>query len=228
MTDLIADVPDFDLSGGLRVEQIGIRKYPCCGIMQRVIDGMSDLVAEEKLRKEDVESIDVDVNPTFVMYVKYPEPVTAAQTRFSIEHAMAACFLEKRVFLSSFTDQAAHDPRYKEFRKKVHMKMHPEWEGGYFPQPTIITVRLKDGRVFKRDCVFARGDAGHPIAREDMKRKYDGGIEFNDVLSPAAAKRAVELIEGIEDVKDISQLTDIFVFPDRARTAAPERRQATQ
>lgn len=225
MTDLIGGVPDFDLVDGHRVAQIGIRKYPCCGIMQRTIDGMSDLVGEYNLSKDDVESIDVEVNHTFAMYMKYPDPVTAAQTRFSIEHAMAACFLERPVFLTSFTDEAANDPRFKEFRKKVRMVVHPEWERGYFPQPAIITVRLKDGRVLTKECVFARGDAGHPVTPEDVAKKYQGGIDFVDVLSPEAAKRASDMIMSLEDLKDVSALTDIFSFPDRA-SGAEKRRAA--
>jgi 2-methylcitrate dehydratase PrpD len=214
MCDLVGSMPDFELVDGCRVAEVGIRKYPCCGLLQRTIDGMSDLVAEHNLRGEDLESIDVEVNHTFSMYAGFPEPQTAAQTRFSIHHAMAACFLERPVFLKSFTDEAAHDPAYMALRPKVRMIVHPEWEHGYFPQPALLTVRMKDGRVLKRECVFARGDAGHPISREDVTRKYQGGINFAGTLSAARAAEAAKLIESLEDVRDVSDIMNIFAFPD--------------
>ncbi|TXI10272.1 MAG: hypothetical protein E6Q76_04380 [Rhizobium sp.] len=224
MTDLIGGVTNFDLVDGFRTAEIGIRKYPCCGLLQRNIDGMSDLISEQKLTIDAVESVEVEVNHTFAMYMKYAEPVTAAQTRFSIEHAIAACFLERPVFLASFTDEAAHDPRYMEIRRKVKMTVHPEWERGYFPQPAIITVRLKDGRTITRECVFARGDAGHPASRADISGKYQGAIDFVGVLSQPQADKAAQMIATLDDVSDVSELTTIFAFPDRLET--PEQRVA--
>ncbi len=224
MADLIGGMPDFELVEGFRTAEIGIRKYPCCGLLQRTIDGMSDLIAAEKLTIDAVDSIEVEVNHTFAMYMKYAEPRTAAQTRFSIEHAMAACFIEQPVFLASFTDEAAHDPRYAAIRGKVTMTVHPEWERGYFPQPAIITVRKKDGTVLKRECVFARGDAGHPASREDIGGKYQGAIDFVGVLSQEQADKASRIIERLDDIEDVSELTTIFAFPDQLK--ASERKVA--
>lgn len=215
MFDLIVGRPEFDLYDGYRTAEIGIRKYPCCGLMQRTIDGMSDIVSEYDLSSEDVESIDIEVNQTFAMYVKYPDPVNAAQTRFSINHVAAACFLEKSVFLDCFTDEAAQDPRFKEFGRKVNMIVHQEWEHGYFPQPAIVTVKLKNGQVIKKECVFARGDAGHPVTPTDVMKKYMNGIEFAGILSNEQATKAAKMIESLEDVEDISELTKVFSFPDR-------------
>lgn len=216
MTDLIAGKPDFDLVEDCRIDSIGIRKYPCCGIMQRTIDGMSDLIAEHNLTEDKVVSIEVEVNHTFSMYMKYPEPVTAAQTRFSIEHAMASCFIEQPVFLRSFTDEAARDPHYTSIRNKVKMIVHAEWERGYFPQPAIITVKLKDGSELRKECVFARGDAGHPVTPADIMRKFQGGVDFVGTMSPQSAAKAADMILRLEEIHDVSEIVDLFVFPGRS------------
>jgi 2-methylcitrate dehydratase PrpD len=219
MVELISGKSEFDLVDGFRTAEIGIRKYPCCGILQRNIDAMSELIADENLTIDQVESIEVEVNHTFAMYMKYSEPTTAAQTRFSIEQAIAACFLERPVFLKSFTDEAAADPQYTEIRSKVKMTVHPEWERGYFPQPTIITVRRKDGRTLTREAVFARGDAGHPVTRADISSKYQGAIDFVGILSQERADKAAQMIATLDEVRDVSELTSIFAFPDRLDTA---------
>jgi hypothetical protein len=67
----------------------------------------------------------------------------------------------------------------------------------------------------RRECVFARGDFGHPIARKDLANKYQGGISFAGVLSEVQAKRGAELIESLESLPDVSVLTQIFNFPDK-------------
>jgi 2-methylcitrate dehydratase PrpD len=215
MVDLIAGLPDFELGDALRVAEIGIRKYPCCGLLQRNIDGVRDLIAEHKLRAEDVAGVTVEVNHTFAMYMKYADPTSASQTRFSIEHAVAACFLEPRVFLSTFTDEAARDARFKDFRSKVKMIVHPEWEHGYFPQPSVVTVTLNNGKVIRKDCVFARGDVGHPLGMSDIRDKYFGSVDFAGTLSPETAEKAQRLLLDLENVKDVSELTNLFTFADR-------------
>lgn len=215
MVDLIAGLPDFELGDALRVAEIGIRKYPCCGLLQRNIDGVRDMIAEHRIKAEDVASVTVEVNHTFAMYMKYADPTSASQTRFSIEHAVAACFLEPRVFLSTFTDEAARDARFKAFRSKVKMIVHPEWEHGYFPQPSIVTVTLNSGKVLRQDCVFARGDVGHPLAMTDIRDKYFGSVEFAGSLSNERAEQAQRLLLDLENVKDVSELTNLFTFADR-------------
>jgi len=215
MCDLIASLPNFEAPVGSRVAQVGIRKYPCCGIMQRNIDGMLDLIKENKLSAEEVESVVVEVNHTFSMYMKFPDPLTGAQTRFSIEHAMAGCFLEPKVFLGTFTDEKANDPEFKAFRRKVKMVLHPEWEHGYFPQPSPITVHTKDGSSIRKDCVFARGDAGHPLTDQDVMDKFMGCVDYAGVLSHEQAGRAAKMVQALDDVKDVSELVNIFSFPDK-------------
>jgi 2-methylcitrate dehydratase PrpD len=220
MCDLIAGLPDFELTDGLRVAEIGIRKYPCCGLLQRNIDGTRDLIKETGITPDEVESITVEVNHTFAMYMKYPDPNSAAQTRFSIEHAVAACFMEPRVFLSTFSDERANDPRFKAFRSKVKMVVHPEWEHGYFPQASVVTVCLKNGKVLKKDCMFARGDVGHPLEMADIRDKYDGSVEFAGTLSRAQAQKAASMIQELEKLDDVAPLVNIFTFADQLEQRA--------
>lgn len=217
MCDLVGRLTGWECEEGYRVARIGIRKYPCCGLGQRVVDGMSDLVREKNLKAEDVDKIEVEANHTFGMYMKFSEPENAAQTRFSIEHAVAACFIENPVFLKSFTDEAARDPRYAAIRPKVRKIIHEEWEHGYFPQPAIVTVYMKDGSVLKKECVFARGDDGHPVTAADVERKYKGAINFVGAMSQSQADQAWDMIDKIESLKDVSELARIFSFPDKRK-----------
>lgn len=215
MCDLVGRLTEWECEDGYRVARIGIRKYPCCGLGQRVVDGMSDLIQETGIKADDVETIEVEANHTFGMYMKFSNPENAAQTRFSIEHAIASCFIEQPVFLKSFTDEAAVDPRYAAIRPKVKKTIHEEWEHGYFPQPAIITVKMKDGSTLKKECVFARGDDGHPVTQADVEKKYKGAIKFVGTLSDSQASKAWDMIDKIEDLKDVSELTQIFSFPDK-------------
>ena len=98
--DLWTGEPDFDLSlgEGWRVMEIGIKKYPCCYLMQRNIDGVLELIDEHNISWDDVESVEHGINHTVSLYLKYPQPETGEDARFSLPHSTAACFFDKKVF----------------------------------------------------------------------------------------------------------------------------------
>ena len=216
--DLWTELPDFDLplgEGGYRVMQIGIKKYPCCYLQQRNIDGVLDLIAEHNISWDDVESIEHEINHTVSLYLKYPQPETGEDARFSVEHSTVACFFEKQVFLSSYTDEKARDPKYKEARKKVKVTVHPEWPNGYFAFDSPLTIRLKDGREYKKICVSARGDPSKRLGVDEIKKKYLDCMDFAGSFSKEATEKAAEMALALDEIKDVSELMSLLTFPDK-------------
>ncbi len=218
--DLWSGQPDFDLplGEGFRVMDVGIKKYPCCYLQQRNIDGVLDLIAEHNISWENVESIEHEINQTVSMYLKYAQPETGEDARFSLEHSTVACFFDKNVFLDSYTDEKARDARFREARKKVKVTVHPEWPGGYFAFDSPLTIRLKDGREFKKVCVEARGDPSKRLGVKEVMQKYQDCIDFAGIYSAKQAKAAAEMALELDKVKDVNELTNILTYPD-----APKR-----
>ena len=218
--DLWSGQPDFDLplGEGFKVMDIGIKKYPCCYLQQRNIDGVLDLIAEHKISWEDVESVEHEINQTVSMYLKYAQPETGEDARFSLEHSTVACFFDREVFLDSYTNEKARDARFKEARKKVKVTVHPEWPGGYFAFESPLTIRMKDGREFKKVCVEARGDPSRRLGLDEVMKKYQDCIDFAGIYSAKKAKEAAEMTLELDRIKDVNELTNILTYPD-GRTA---------
>ncbi|MFC1931327.1 MmgE/PrpD family protein [Chloroflexota bacterium] len=218
--DLWANNPDFDLPLGedFRVMQVGIKKYPCCYLQQRNIDGVLDLIAEHDISWNDVESVEHEINHTVSLYLKYPQPETGEDARFSLEHSTAACFLDKKVFLPSYTDEKARDPKFREARKKVKVTVHPEWKGGYFTFDSPVTIMMKNGTEYKKLCVDARGDPSRRLGSDEVKKKYLDCMDFAGTFSYEKAERAAEMALALDEVKDVSELVSILTFPDGKRT----------
>lgn len=216
--DLWTELPDFDLplgEDGYRVMQIGIKKYPCCYLQHRNIDGVLDLIAEHKITWDDVENIEHEINHTVSLYLKYSQPETGEDARFSLEHSTVACFFEKQVFLNSYTDEKARNPKYREARNKVKVTVHPEWQNGYFTFNSPLTIRLKDGREFKKVCVDAKGDPSKRLGSEEVMQKYMDCMNFAGNFSHKVAERAAEITLALDSLEDVSELASIFTFPDK-------------
>ena len=215
--DLWTRKPEFDLplGEGYRVMEIGIKKYPCCYLMQRNIDGVLELIDAHHISWDDVESVEHGINHTVSLYLKYPQPETGEDARFSLPHSTVACFFDQKVFLDSYTDAKARDPKFRAAREKVKVDIHEEWERGYFAFKSPVTIRLKDGTVHEKICIDAKGDPSRRLSADEVKQKYMDCIDFAGTFSSTAAEKAADMALSLDTLEDVSELTSILTFPDK-------------
>lgn len=215
--DLWTDLPEFDLplGDGYRAYQIGIKKYPCCYLMQRNIDGVRELIDQHSISWDEVESIEHGINHTVSLYLKYPQPETGEDARFSLQHSTVACFFDQKVFLDSYTDARSQDPKFFEARKKVKVQVHPEWEHGYFAFNSPVTIRLKDGTVHEKECIEAKGDPTQRLSTEEVRGKYMESMDFADTFSRKTTETAADMTLSLDCLEDVSELVSLLTFPDK-------------
>lgn len=221
--DAFAGKGEYDLTGMVRdfgrpfrVMAVGIKKYPCCYEQQRVIDGVFDLIKENGFSLGDVASIDVEVNGFFAEIMRYPDPTTAEEARFSVHHSIAAVFLDKKVFMEAYTDERALDPQFREARKLVNLIPHPEWEWGPQRGVNILTFRLKDGRTFKIVCERAKGDPPQYLNTAEVVAKYESCARF--VIGGTHLKKVADVVLELDKAKDIRTLMANLTFPASSET----------
>lgn len=196
-----------------RVRNIGIKKYPCCYLEMHPIDGFIDLIEAHNISADDVESIQVDVSPIFANTIRFQHPKNDEEARFSLPHSIACCFLDKKPWIESYSNERVNNPQVKAFRDKVKMIVHPEWAtpelpwGGEIP----IAIRLKDGTEYKKVCPKPTDPI--VISDEEVMDKYMKCAL--QVLSRSRAEQVAETILSLENVKDISELMTLCTFPDK-------------
>jgi len=196
-----------------RVQDVGIKKYPCCYLEMHLIDGFIELIDAHNISADDVESIQVDVSPIFAQYIRFHHPKDDEEARFSLPHSIACCFLDKRPWIESYTTERVNDPQVAAFRDRVRMVVHPEWAapelpwGGEMP----IAIRLKDGIEYKKVCPKPTD----PIIVSDaevMDKYMKCALR---VLSRSRAEQIAEMMLSLEKVQDISKLMTLCTFTDK-------------
>ncbi|AZO07881.1 MmgE/PrpD family protein [Mesorhizobium sp. M3A.F.Ca.ET.080.04.2.1] len=217
--ELWADTPTFDLDLGAdyRIYHVGIKKYPCCFFKHRNMDGLLELIREHGLRWDDVESVDHGINVTHSQILKYDQPDSAEQARFSLSHATVACFFEKSVFLSSFSDEKAVDPRWQEARNKVSVTVHKDWpKGGVEAFDSPITVKMKDGRVFEKLVHDSPGEpANSRFGSKEVIAKFQKCLDFAALYSADEIKGIERQMLELDQVRDLTGLVETLTFPRR-------------
>lgn len=212
--DALAGHPDVDFPLGrgsdLRMMQIGFKKFTACYLMQRIIDGITELVEQADVDADEVESVVVEVNSTFPEIIKFPEPKNADEARFSMQHAAAAALIREPITMETFDDAGVKDPKLSRHWAKTSLIIHPEWRRGIMGDHNPLTIHLKDGRTLFKDCVISHGDPEDPLTDAEVLQKYNGCC--SGILDVESAARAAESIMKLESLRTVSDLMDTLTF----------------
>lgn len=191
-----------------RVHEVAVKKYPCCFMNHRIIDGVLELVDQHNIASDDVESVEVEVNPAVPETLCYAEPTTGEQSRFSLQNSVAAALLGEKFGQETFTDAKVRDPKFKATRQKIKMIVHPDWEA--LPQSGVnpVTITLRDGRKYTKVCEFPRGaPPGPPLNRTEIETKYLDCVK--PLLSNTHIAESLGLIWDLENLSDVNRLMHI-------------------
>ena len=176
---------------------ISIKKYPCCYRAHRALDAYYDLVGEHHFTHADIEKITIDMNLYDSYLMKFPEPKNGEEAKFSFGHIFGAVLLKGKVWIDSFSDEAAFDPKYVEARRRVEEVVHRDWPPGRADARIPITIKLKDGRTFTKENASPR----EPTLNQLLDR-YREAAEA--ILTPDQTKKSLDLLLDMENSRDVS------------------------
>ena len=181
---------------------VHIKKYPCCFRTHRAVDVVLELMSEYNSSYEDVAAVEVDVNQYDFSILRYPEPKSGEEARFSMPHCVGAALLEGKVEPKTFTDECVAAPKFMEARSKVKVILHPEWPPERGSSHTPVTIRLRDGRAYSREF-----DEPRNLAGDELTARYRTCAE--SVLGREEIERSIALIVDLEHVKKAGELMSL-------------------
>ena len=103
--------------------------------------------------------------------LRFPEPVTGLQGKFSLEYCIAAA-LSGDLWIDDFTDEAVGRPGIRAVRDLVRVV-----EGPPEPRPGVdtsatIRLRMSNGDAWEEAVTFPLGSPANPVGRDDVSRKF--------------------------------------------------------
>lgn len=197
--DLDAMIRDLGRSYQIVDPGISIKKYPCCYRSHRALDAFYDLLAEHRIAIEEVERITVDMNLYDSYLMKFPEPASGEEAKFSFRHIFGAALLTGQVWIDSFSDEAARDPRYVRARARVDEVIHRDWPPGRVDARIPVTITLKDGRRFTKENPSPR----EPTLAQLLDR-YRAAAD--GILAREPTERSLDMLQDLENVADFSSV----------------------
>ena len=213
----------------LAIERYGLKAkiHPCCASVHTAVDALLFLKQKHRFDAGDVESIDVLVNRVSYDNLRYSNPKTDTEARFSMQWAMALALLQDRLGLADFTPAALKRRELRAWLPRIRMrytrpgKAHPSMENGR--EPALTTVLLKNGKKLLRYAQRPKGTLQIPLSAKELDEKFEDCAPGRPALG--------HMLDRLERVRDIRTLTALIrpSPPPRqspsASRAAPGRRR---
>ncbi len=189
-----------------------VRMHPGSTAPSSTVDGVIALANEYAIDPADVVELIAELTPQCVAIAPYAEPSDEHRAKFCLPYTLAVALIDRQVLLAQYDPArvAAADVRALMPRITIaqpdDLKHHRgQWgENGINWGASRITIKLKDGRVLKKDAPTSRGWPEDPVTWNDLKAKY---AECADgILSNAQMTETVDMIANLDRLDRVSDL----------------------
>ncbi|PZW38891.1 2-methylcitrate dehydratase PrpD [Humitalea rosea] len=156
-------------SGGLNV-----KKYPLCFAAHRSLDGMLDLLARHPIEPAEVDRIVVTISRRNKSTLRYENPRTALEAKFSMHFAMASALLAGRVGLPELDDSFLQRDDVQAMMRRVEVLPEDREDltrPGEAPEDVVLIETL-DGRRFSQAVDYVRGGPEKPLLPGELFSKF--------------------------------------------------------
>jgi 2-methylcitrate dehydratase PrpD len=185
---------------------ITVKLYPSCAGTHPALDALLDLQRRESFGADEVEAIDIGVDPIVPTILLYDRPSSGLEGKFSMPFCAAAAVVRGSVGIDTFDTAALDDSAILSLQSRVTMRVDPTLDPA---APSLtqarVTVRLRDGRVLTAEANGARGYPDRPATDEQLAAKFRSCAA--QTLSTVQAADALALLRAIESVGDVRALT---------------------
>ncbi|MFP4622268.1 MAG: MmgE/PrpD family protein [Bacteroidales bacterium] len=204
-----------------QITDLSIKPYPCCRMTHSAIDAALDLRNSIISQLDAIDSIKVYASRMVKDMVGSPfsigeNPQVSAQ--FSIPYTVSTALLYGDVFLQSFEDEAIRDSVVGRLAQKVEVV-----EDSLLEPKDIYRVKmqilLQDGGSYEKRINVPLGNPRAALSLDQIKEKFQKCVEYSGIeFSRENMEHLFDLIENLEDLSDVSALTDLVSNRKKLRT----------
>ncbi len=151
------------------------KRYPCCYMMHKTIEGSLALRRSAGLKLNDITAARVDLPKGGTKPLLHPYPSSGLHAKFSAHYAVLASLLDGRVDLASFTDAAAQRTEIQSRLRMVDVvegDAAPAKGGDVGDAPVSVTLTLRDGATLTETITASPGSPADPITEEQARAKW--------------------------------------------------------
>lgn len=188
-------------------DSLNIKMHPTVGASQRGIDAAIQLHRDYAPDPDGISEVRVHVSEKHAAVMRFHEPATALEAKFSIEFGVAAGLIAGKVGLAELMDVFVARDDVQALLRKVSVDIGPDDDPDYpiGAYADTVSFRSGDGEWTESEPVRRfRGHGQNPMSESELRQK------FMDCVAPGYGDAvAVSLFDRLRAVGSISSINDI-------------------
>jgi 2-methylcitrate dehydratase PrpD len=184
--------------------------YPCCHYLQSFLDCVSSLRKVYAFKPDEIAGIECRVPAGAVNIVCEPwpsklAPKTSYDGRFSLPFAVSLMVVRGKAGVEEFSERYLNDPEIQRLMTQVRYQVEPGFQVKDMPGWVVVTLKSGDKISHRIDRV--RGDATHPISRDELLEKFN---QNTTPLNPKKREKIAKWILALESQEKISDVVKSY------------------
>jgi 2-methylcitrate dehydratase PrpD len=152
---------------------ITVKLYPSCAGTHPTLDALLDLRRTHAFTADDVDAVEIGVDPIVPTILIHDRPSTGLEGKFSMPFCAAAAVVHGHVGVETFDLPSLEDAAVRALQSRVRMRVDPAINPAATPlTQSRVSVHLRDGRVLTADADGARGYPDRPASDEELAAKF--------------------------------------------------------
>lgn len=207
-TDAVVKV-EFGQKWDLAENGLAFKLYPCCSGAHPAVDVMLDLVDKAVLNVGDIDHIRVGTSLLAPRELVNHSPRTPMEAKFSMEFALAAALLRKRLTLDEFSPDFIQSGEVQGLMPRIGMDVDEELArlGFVGTSPVKIKITLNNGSTIAVRNDLARGNPDKPLNDGDFSKKFMGNAVRT--ISKKKAEIMLDRLFALSAETDIGELMSL-------------------
>jgi 2-methylcitrate dehydratase PrpD len=188
--------------------------YPCCRASHTAVDCALNIANNHKVSIDKIDKIILKV-PSRVknMFVGKPFKLREnpqIEAAFNLRYCVATALLRKSIDLEHFREELIREPKVISLINKITIKENENQASKYYAS---IKIEMKDGKELFNEEDYPKGDPVYnPISINEIREKFMKNVAYSKTVSEENAKRIINLINNLEEVKGIGDLIELLVI----------------
>jgi 2-methylcitrate dehydratase PrpD len=188
---------------------VGIKLYPCAGVLHPALDLLLRLRERYALVPERIKSISVTLDANAALPLVYAEPKDALQAKFSLQFAVAVVMADGAAGLQQFSAERVRDAKLHKLMKRVELLRRPASKhSGKFGIDTQVEIAAEHGVIYGARDRIACGHPARPASRAEIEEKFHQCAA--GVLPPRQIERCLKNFWTLERAPSIASWLHAF------------------